>query len=119
MKELQEESSGILNLLLAGLHDLERNGLNPPAVVKAATDTYRVDSDPLGDFIDARCVTNPSFSCPSRDLWDAYSAYSRGDRGAYNSQRALTTALERRGYSPRRTNSRRLIEGITLIEDVI
>ncbi|OWJ81376.1 DNA primase family protein [Haematobacter missouriensis] len=55
---LWEERSGILNWLIAGLLDFLEGGLDEPEEVRAATDSYRKDSDPIGTFLaDATIVT--------------------------------------------------------------
>ncbi len=114
--ELLGESSGILNWLLDGLRDLDVNGLNPPAAVQSATDEYRSDSDLLEDFINARCTVGANLSTSTHDLWKAYSEYVANERGAYTSQRKLTTAMEERGFRQKRTNSSRQLEGITVCD---
>lgn len=55
---LWEERSGILNWLRDGLLDYLEVGLAEPDVVRASTDGYRKDSDPVGTFLgDATVVT--------------------------------------------------------------
>jgi len=116
VRELLGESSGILNWLLDGLRDLDASGLNPPAAVQSATDEYRSDSDLLEDFINARCTLGTNLSTSTHDLWKAYSEYVENERGAYTSQRKLTTAMEERGFRQKRTNSSRQLEGITVCD---
>ena len=118
VRELLGESSGILNWLLDGLRDLDVNGLNPPAAVQSATDEYRSDSDLLEDFINARCTVGANLSTSTHDLWKAYSEFVANERGAYTSQRKLTTAMEERGFRQKRTSSSRQLEGIT-VHDII
>lgn len=54
-KELDEilwsERSGVLNWLIQGLIDYLDGGLAEPDDVRAATDGYRADSDPIGTFL--------------------------------------------------------------------
>lgn len=52
---LQAEAPGILRWLVEGCLMWQLNGLQAPAAVLQATDRYREDSDPLGDFL-AECV---------------------------------------------------------------
>lgn len=50
------ESSGILNWAVQGAQDWLQYGLQPPAIVAAATEQYRTDSDLLGLFIRDVCA---------------------------------------------------------------
>lgn len=49
--ELLTEASGILNWLVEGYADWRREGLRVPEGVRAATEDYRNDNDPLGQFL--------------------------------------------------------------------
>ena len=117
--ELMAEKPGILNWLLEGYNDLRKNGLNPPDSVKAATADYRDDSDTLGDFIRDACIVDPTASCTSANVWDAYTTYCGAEKRGYSSKKSLTTALEKRGYRRNRSNSARRIEGLELLENVM
>ena len=54
-EKLWQERAGILNWALDGLRIYLERGLEIPDAVKAATDEYRSDSDPVGDFL-AKCT---------------------------------------------------------------
>src|SRR5262249_35646441 len=49
--KLREELPGILGYLVRGCLEWQRQGLKPPTRVQAATETYREESDSLGQFI--------------------------------------------------------------------
>jgi len=51
VEKLWAERSGILNWLVAGLIDYLEVGLAPPDVVVNATEEYRFESDPIGEFL--------------------------------------------------------------------
>ncbi|MFQ6550488.1 phage/plasmid primase, P4 family [Aestuariibius sp. 2305UL40-4] len=71
-----EERSGILNWMIGGLLDYLEGGLQEPAQVIQATDEYRKDSDPIGDFLATGCeIDGGSDFLPSRDLVDACYLY--------------------------------------------
>ena len=119
VRDLLEERSGILNWLLEGYYDLRKNGLNPPPSVKAATADYRDDSDPLGDFLKDVCFIDPTRSCTSASLWDAYVVYCGHEKPACSSKKAFTSALEKRGFKRNRSSSARCIEGLDLVENLL
>ena len=111
--ELLAEAPGILNWLIAGMHDLRAHGLNPPAAVRAATEDYRHDSDILKEFIEARCVVEPRATVVTSELWFAYLEHCEGERPAFT-RRTFAFALQRRGFRLGRTNAARLVEGLRL-----
>lgn len=80
--ELYAERSGILNWLIEGLSDYLEGGLGPPAAVVDATQEYREESDPIGQFLIACCVVtgDPEDAITSKDLTDAF-AYHMIERG--------------------------------------
>lgn len=53
--ELLVEASGILNWLIAGYAAYRTKGLQVPEGVRAATEAYRDDNDPLGEFLAECC----------------------------------------------------------------
>lgn len=77
--ELMAESSGILNWLLDGLRLYLAEGLVAPDEVRAATDAYRADMDPLGKFI-AHCIESADGSrVTAREMYDAYCNWLRAN----------------------------------------
>lgn len=52
---VEEEGPGILHWIVQGAVDYAAEGLDTPADVLAATDTYRAEEDHLGRFIEDRC----------------------------------------------------------------
>ena len=75
-KLFDQERSGILNWMIAGLIDYLEGGLQEPAKVLQATEEYRKDSDPLGDFLATGCeIDGGSDFLPARELVDACYLY--------------------------------------------
>lgn len=54
--ELLVEASGILNWLIQGYADWRAKGLQVPEGVRAATEAYRDDNDPIGEFLGECCL---------------------------------------------------------------
>lgn len=72
----EEERSGILNWMIAGLVDYLEAGLQEPKSVLDATEEYRKDSDPIGDFLGTACIMDGGDDWTSaRDLIDACYLY--------------------------------------------
>jgi len=71
-----EERSGILNWMVDGLKDYLEGGLQEPAKVLQATEEYRKDSDPIGDFLATACEMDGSSDfLSSRDFTHACYLY--------------------------------------------
>ena len=68
------ELSGILNWCIEGLQLYRKEGLKPPAAVQKTTDTYRSDSDKLGNFIN-ECLTRTDKNSKAKDVYEAYTKW--------------------------------------------
>jgi putative DNA primase/helicase len=80
-KWLMPELPGILNWMLAGLMDYHKQGLAPPAAVLEATEEYRKDMDVLGQWIDARLVSDPESILKRTELFRDYEIWSKANIG--------------------------------------
>ncbi len=70
----KQELSGILNWCIEGLELYRKEGLKPPAAVQTATDTYRTDSDKIGNFIN-ECLTKTGRNSKAKDIYEAYTKW--------------------------------------------
>lgn len=65
------ELSGILNWCIEGLRLYRQQGLEPPKTVQNATETYRIDSDKIGNFIN-ECLTKTGKNSKAKDIYEVY-----------------------------------------------
>ena len=70
--KLRDESSGILNWIIAGCVKWQADGLTRPKAVEAATAEYRTDSDTIGEFLYEKCVIADESYATGKQLFDAY-----------------------------------------------
>ena len=70
----KQELSGILNWCIEGLLLYRAEGLKPPVAVQNATDTYRTDSDKIGNFIN-ECLTKTGRNSKAKDVYEIYSKW--------------------------------------------
>lgn len=78
--KLEAELSGILNWCIAGLLDyLARGHLDPPELVRTATQEYRDESDMIGGFVRGalEITRRPEDTIEAGDLYNAFTAYCR------------------------------------------
>lgn len=87
---LRAELPGILAWAVRGALAWQDRRLEPPASVTAATETYRAESDPLGDFVDACCVTGAGLDVGATEAYRAYGAWAAAE--GYAERETLTAA---------------------------
>lgn len=76
--KLLAEAPGILNWLLAGCLEWQRDGLGVPAAVVKAVETYRAEMDTLQAFFDDRCTIEQGGGLgvvKAARLWNEYQAW--------------------------------------------
>ncbi|MBI4595133.1 MAG: hypothetical protein HY730_02015 [Candidatus Tectomicrobia bacterium] len=78
MEAFKNEMPGILNWLVQGCLDWQRQGLNPPKKVMGATDDYRTEMDILGNFINECCHLAKTAECTVKDLYERYGKWCTG-----------------------------------------
>ncbi|ORV86749.1 hypothetical protein AWC11_17055 [Mycobacterium interjectum] len=95
---LQLEADGILAWAVAGYRDYCTRGLDEPASVREATDTWHRNSDALGRFIADRCVTGELMRATTAQLHEAFTLWQTQDGCEPMSLRAFGLTLDKRGY---------------------
>lgn len=73
--KLLREASGILAWLVQGCLKWQQEGMNPPEIVKAFGDDYRLDQNPTQLFINERCSLGSYQETQMRDLYEAFSEW--------------------------------------------
>ena len=96
--KLEAELPGILNWAIRGCLDWQRNGLQPPAKVQAATQAYREEMDVFGPFIRECCVVHRNAEVWANDLWNAYRAWCVEAGVREQSQTKLGNYLTSKGF---------------------
>lgn len=117
LKLAREEGPGILNRLLRGIADWQKEGLKPPAIVEQATATFRETQDTFGRFIAERCVVNPNARVKCGDLYEAYTFWAEAQNEYVMSAIAVSRELETRRYAKRRLENGEYRLGIGLREN--
>jgi P4 family phage/plasmid primase-like protien len=111
-KKLRAEWPGILAWMVRGCLDWQRNGMEEPEEVHAATEEYRAEQNVVAAFIRECCLKNKEVSCSASDLYDAYVDWT-GDKDM--TKRKFGQRLEGEGLTPDKgTGGIRLWKGIGL-----
>jgi putative DNA primase/helicase len=76
LDKLKAEASGILAWLVQGCKAWQKEGLNPPEAVRAATKSYRADEDLFGQFLEQACTFGERCEVKAGELYKAYRQWS-------------------------------------------
>jgi putative DNA primase/helicase len=96
-RRLREELPGILRWIVEGCLAWQRDGLRPPAVVRAAVDEYREAEDHVGRFIADRCALGSDLVVSAKDLRASYELWVESEGEEAFSAKALGARLTDRG----------------------
>jgi putative DNA primase/helicase len=80
LEKLSAELPGILAWAIQGCLAWQHDGLQIPKAVKALTEDYRIDADPIGGFLAEVCITGSSYAVGATALYGAYLHWA-GDQG--------------------------------------
>ena len=109
---LLEEKEGILAWAVAGCVEWQRDGIQHPPCVDAATDEYRLESDPFLVFIEEQCCIARHCSVGATELFKAFQAW---DDSSSMTQRAFGARIRQlRGVTSLRQSAGVRYEGIGL-----
>lgn len=74
----ESERSGILNLILQGLREVQTTGFpSVPASVEERSDAWQVEHDKVKRFVRDRCTIGPQLVVSSRKLYTEFEAYCK------------------------------------------
>jgi putative DNA primase/helicase len=116
-ERLQAELPGILRWAVEGCLAWQQEGLEPPAAVNRATRDYRAEMDVIAAFLQDCCVLGPEREVLAGDLYAEYTDWCTQMGESPVSQKALSTTLRERDYTPGRRSSGRIWRGIALKEE--
>ncbi len=92
------ELPGVVNWMLDGYRMWRERELAPPAAVLAATETYRTESDPIGEFVRVCIEAAPGATIKARDLYHCYVVWAKANAIDPRSATAFGLRLADRGF---------------------
>ena len=104
-EKLLAERDGILAWAVAGCLAWQREGLNPPASVQAATEEYFEAEDALGRWLDERCVQEVNAKSLTAELFTDWKQWADGAGEFIGSQRRFSDLLITRGIQKWRNSA--------------
>jgi putative DNA primase/helicase len=96
--ELIQELPGILNWAIEGCLKWLRDGLEPPPEVKAATTSYRQQSDTVSNFLNELCRIYPSSSVNSSKFYKTYKEWCHNNAEYSIGKQHFTEAMKAKGF---------------------
>jgi len=114
-EKLRAVGGETLQWLIDGAIAWQREGLDPPSIVRDASDGLIEDQDWMGIWLGDCCdVSDPAARCPSKVLYESYRRWAedRGDRPV--TQTMFGEKLAARGFRGERSSTMRSRAGITL-----
>lgn len=103
-EKLQAEAPGILRWAVEGCLEWQRDGLDAPDEVRAATGAYREAMDTVARFLDECCIEHVSARVKSSDLYTEYTTWCADNGERPLSQRGLAEHLQGKGFERLRNN---------------
>lgn len=115
LRDPAQAGPALLAWAVQGCLAWQREGLGIPPAVVQATDAYRLDNDPLREFVRIRCVFGPTRTVRISQLRETYSDWAKenGERPIGN--RDFNRRLELRGCHREHTRSGDVWVGIGLV----
>ena len=104
----------ILSWAVKGCLEWQERGLAVPDIVQKATDAYRLEEDPIREFVEDCCNVEPNAWTATKDLRKAYKGWCEENDVHQIGDRAFRELLKVRGCSARSSNNVRGWRGIGL-----
>jgi putative DNA primase/helicase len=106
-EKLRAEGAGILNWMIQGCLDWQREGLSPPDAVLEATQDYMSSENALANWIDDCCDKDRNAWTSSTALYASWVLWADKAGEPAGTMKALAQSLENQGFTPKRqTNGR-------------
>lgn len=117
-EKLRAEIDGILQWAIEGALMWQRDGLQAPSIVTAATDAYKHEMDVLADFLGDTCILQPGATTIKSSIWNAYLKWCSENKIRHTlSRNAFRQSLLSRGITDAKAGGVRVWHGIKLVNN--
>jgi putative DNA primase/helicase len=113
-EKLRAEAPGILRWAVDGCQMWQRQGLNPPEAIRAATNAYRECEDFIAGFIEECCTVEAGARESATDLYAAYKHWTEIGGESLQSQKAFAERLIEKGFERVKSSGYKFYVGIKL-----
>jgi len=101
-EKLRPEWPGILQWMIEGCLAWQRDGLNPPATVREATDAYLAEEDAIGRWLEDSCAVDPAYFDLIANLFGSWRNWAEAAGEYVGSQKRFSQSLSDRGFRAQR-----------------
>ena len=112
------ELPGILNWALTGCAEWQKNGLQHPEEVTAATAEYKDEMDILRDFIEDKCVLGEGLKVKLKDLYAEYATWCDDNKEKKIGRNRFNKKIEAKGCDRRVKDGYRCWLGVGLKAEI-
>lgn len=98
-EKLEAEWPGILAWAIDGCLEWQRDGLNPPAIVREATDEYLRSEDLVQGFIDENVALDPNAQTPTGEFFHLWQRFTQERGEPAGGVKEFVKALEGKGFN--------------------
>jgi putative DNA primase/helicase len=116
-EKLHGEWGGILRWMIDGCLAWQEHGLNPPAVVRDATEDYLSAEDAIAIWLEERCDVGPEHTATVGDLYRSWCGWCEQNGETDCSQKRFSQNLVSRGFTRERSSGARGFRGLTVKTD--
>ncbi|WFU37327.1 phage/plasmid primase, P4 family [Bradyrhizobium sp. CB82] len=103
-EKLKAEWGGILQWMVEGCLAWQRDGLQPPAAVRAATEEYLSGEDAMATWLDERCERTADGRTPREELFMSWSRWADTAREYIGTKKQFCDAMRAKEFEEYRTN---------------
>jgi putative DNA primase/helicase len=115
IQKLKSELPGIMTWAVKGCLEWQRDGLQIPESVMAATAEYREEQDRLSAFLTDKCVVGAAYWMDQVEAYQAYTNLCETLNEKPMTNRSFYSALVERGGERDRMNGKRIFRGFGLL----
>jgi putative DNA primase/helicase len=115
--KLKAELPGILAWAVRGWQLYQQEGMAAPTAVSQATDSYRAESDILGQFLADCTIQQESVKVMSSNLTQVYNQWANENGERSRTSKWLSSRLQERGFINKREGPGKFWQGLGLLDD--
>ena len=113
-EKLRPEWPGILNWALQGCLEWQKIGLDPPEIVRKASEAYFAEEDLTSTWIAECCAVDKVYSQLSSKLYQSWKKWAEDAGERPGSNKALSKTLTERGFRVKHERDGAMVYGIAL-----
>lgn len=111
-QKLLAELPGILNWMIKGCLNWQKEGLNPPAQIQDATRGYRDEMDLLAEWMEMSCEISPEREATTGELYTSFHSWCDSNVMRPMSRNVFGRKIKSRGFQDGKINGQRGFRGI-------